>query len=304
MKVSITGFLIIGLLLFSCSNKVPKPDNLISEGKMVDIIYDVSILAAAKGVNKKLIEDKGILPETFIYSKHNIDSLQFVASLNYYADDPELYNSIYTRVENKILAKQESIGGATEKKENTTKDDQIANRSRTLLNNKNLSDLSDGYSVNIIGTSVEKTDLKFKGKDVIKVTRNSIVRAAYVVINDVEIDAQKDIEISVFVKKTQNVSAFGLRISDVYPNRVDAIFDLTQGQLKGIKSTGYFENGGATIEQVDKDWFECKIKTKTKTDKVKIIFGPTDIDKPIEGWEGKSDVLSNVYVTLPMVEKD
>ena len=71
-------FIFILIVFLSCSNKVKKPDNLISEEKMVDIIYEASILTAAQGVNKKALEDKGIEPENFVYSKFNIDSLQFV----------------------------------------------------------------------------------------------------------------------------------------------------------------------------------------------------------------------------------
>jgi hypothetical protein len=86
-----------------------KPENLISEEKMVNIIYEVSILTAAKGVNKKELEDNGIFPEEFVYSKYSIDSLQFVSSLDYYASKVDTYDNIYTKVDERITLEKERI---------------------------------------------------------------------------------------------------------------------------------------------------------------------------------------------------
>ena len=44
--------------MFSCNNieKPKKPDNLISKDRMVDVITDISLMTAAKGMNKNLLE--------------------------------------------------------------------------------------------------------------------------------------------------------------------------------------------------------------------------------------------------------
>jgi len=94
------------LLVLSCNNnsieKPKKPKDLIKKNKMVDIIYDMSIFTAAKGINKKLIEEKGVFPEDYIFSKHNVDSLQFAKSSEYYAYRLEVYEDIYSKVKLKL----------------------------------------------------------------------------------------------------------------------------------------------------------------------------------------------------------
>lgn len=97
---------ILLLFVISCKNnsvdKPKKPDNLISKDKMVTVIYDISLMNAAKGSNKKLIENKGINPEDYIYKKHNIDSLQFALSNEYYSYRLETYEAIYNNVKVKL----------------------------------------------------------------------------------------------------------------------------------------------------------------------------------------------------------
>ncbi|MCD2258238.1 DUF4296 domain-containing protein [Psychroserpens luteolus] len=300
MKYSIIVVFIV-VLIFSCSNRPSKPKNLISEEKMVDIIYDVSILTAAKGVNKKLLENNGILPENFIYSKHNIDSLQFISSLNYYASDIETYDNIYIRVEERINTQKEQIDIEGESRDIKRKEIP-KNRLRHLLTNDDISNLTDGYRVSNVRLSFESTDTDFRESDVLKVSRTTTISSAYAEMGSIDIVPNSLVEVTVFVKKPKNKSALGLRISGVYPNRVDAVFDLNNNTLKGVKSTGYFENEDASIKLINKDWYQCKIKAKANIDKVRIIFGPTDIDKSIGAWEGKSDMFSTVYLTLPKVQ--
>ena len=62
-----------------------KPKNLISKEKMVNILMDAKLIASTSYANKKTMADSGINAKTYIYTKHNIDSLQFALSNNYYA---------------------------------------------------------------------------------------------------------------------------------------------------------------------------------------------------------------------------
>jgi hypothetical protein len=98
--------ILVLFLFWACNdnsvNRPEKPDNLLSEKEMVNIIYDMSIISGAKGVNKKLIEREGIKPESYIYELHNIDSLQFLESNNYYAYDLKAYKRIYSAVRKKL----------------------------------------------------------------------------------------------------------------------------------------------------------------------------------------------------------
>lgn len=112
------------VILSSCYDvkRPEKPDNLLSEDQMVAVITDMAILSSAKGVNKKRIEENGIIPDQYIYKKNNIDSLSFAESNLYYAFDIETYNSIYARVKdtlNKKKAFHESIEEREKVKQNT-----------------------------------------------------------------------------------------------------------------------------------------------------------------------------------------
>ena len=74
------------------------PDNLIAEEKMVDILYDMSLISVSKGINKRILENNGMKPKKYILKKYNIDSLQFVLSNEYYSKDLERYLKIYEEV--------------------------------------------------------------------------------------------------------------------------------------------------------------------------------------------------------------
>ena len=116
---------VLALLLFvSCYDieKPQKPIDLILEDQMVDVLVDISIMASAKGINKRVLENKGIIPVAYIYNKHGIDSLQFVNSNNYYAHDIEVYNKIYDKVKDSLIKLRDKYK-ALEKEENKKKDE-------------------------------------------------------------------------------------------------------------------------------------------------------------------------------------
>ncbi|MCB0400347.1 MAG: DUF4296 domain-containing protein [Winogradskyella sp.] len=123
------------VLIFSCENKdkPQKPSNLISKDKMENILYDLYVINAAKGVNRKLLEDKGIVPETYILTKHQIDSAQFAESNAYYAFDPDLYKSIVEKVKNRLEKDKEKFEDLEEKE---SKEAQKRRDSISRLNEK------------------------------------------------------------------------------------------------------------------------------------------------------------------------
>ena len=101
------NFITIIFFLLSCTNnsfiEQPfQPTNLISKEKMVDIIYDMTLISVAKGVNKKILENNGIIPEQYIFNKHSIDSTVFAQSNEYYSFDLKIYQSIYDAVKIKL----------------------------------------------------------------------------------------------------------------------------------------------------------------------------------------------------------
>ena len=105
---------LIYIILIFCScdslnEENAKPNNLIPEDKMIDILYDMSLISVSKGINKRILENNGMKPKKYILKKYNIDSLQFVVSNEYYSKDLEIYLSIYEEVLNKLQLNREII---------------------------------------------------------------------------------------------------------------------------------------------------------------------------------------------------
>ena len=115
MKTYITYLFIALFVLISCKEEaVPKPDNLLSKEKMAEILYDVTLINAAKGVNKKKLEDSYMHLDAYIYQKHAIDSVVFLESNNYYAANPMQYDEIYGIVQARLTKERKAVGEAIE----------------------------------------------------------------------------------------------------------------------------------------------------------------------------------------------
>ena len=109
MSTNLKLILCFGLLAMACnsSDKHKKPENLIPKDKMTNVLYDLYIINAAKGVNRKLLEDNGVIPEDYVLTKHNIDSTQFAESNVYYAFNADDYNDIVETVKDRIEKEKE-----------------------------------------------------------------------------------------------------------------------------------------------------------------------------------------------------
>lgn len=88
------------------SKRPKKPDNLISKDQMAELLYDLHIINAAKGVNRKTLENNGFNPETYILTQYNVDSTQFADSNTYYAFNPEVYKTIVDNVKARLEAEK------------------------------------------------------------------------------------------------------------------------------------------------------------------------------------------------------
>ena len=92
-------FLFLSLFVFSCSkNPAPKPDNLLDEEVMVDIIYDISILQATDGSMPHKLTEYTIEMDEYIFEKYKIDSVTYRQNQRYYAADARKYKKIYKKV--------------------------------------------------------------------------------------------------------------------------------------------------------------------------------------------------------------
>ena len=124
MRIILT--LIILVIVQSCkdfNNK--KPENLISEDKMVEILFDLEIINAARGDNKKIIEEKISNVNNYLQNKYKIGIDQFENSISYYSSDILKYSMIIQEVEQKL----DSTKNLIEKKINAKR-----NRQDSLIN--------------------------------------------------------------------------------------------------------------------------------------------------------------------------
>lgn len=103
-KMKTKYFILFFLFVFlSCKNDgVKKPSKLIEEEKMIDILYDISIMDALKSSNPGVLEDNNIDSRNYIYKKYSIDSLQFFENTAYYASNFKKYKKMYETVEKRI----------------------------------------------------------------------------------------------------------------------------------------------------------------------------------------------------------
>ncbi|WP_375238988.1 DUF4296 domain-containing protein [Aurantibacter sp.] len=122
MKNSIYTYLLVTLILNSCYQleKPEKPNTFLSEQEMVNVLTEISILSAAKGINKKKLGENGILPKNYIYTKHKIDSVIFAENNIYYSHDLDAYNRIYNKVKDSLTLLKKKAEKNKEKKIKST----------------------------------------------------------------------------------------------------------------------------------------------------------------------------------------
>ncbi len=109
-------FLFLGVFVISCSkNPVPKPDNLLDEELMTEILFDIAILQAAEGTMQHRLAENNIKSNLFIYEKYKIDSLTFHQNQKYYASKTRKYKKMHQ----KVLERLDEIKAANEVKKDS-----------------------------------------------------------------------------------------------------------------------------------------------------------------------------------------
>ncbi len=104
--------MVLLFVLAGCTTAVEKPKKLIEKDKMIDILYDISLLEAIKSQNIK----GGISSQKsneFLFKKYQIDSLQWEENNKYYATDIEEYKKMYQEVKRRIEQETQKANGGT-----------------------------------------------------------------------------------------------------------------------------------------------------------------------------------------------
>ena len=102
MKKIIPIFILL-IVLAGCKKELVKePKRLIEKEKMVNIMYDLSLLEAMKVDNPGLMDSIKYTSNQYIYKKYKIDSVQFAQSNIYYAADYKEYEKMYNQIKARL----------------------------------------------------------------------------------------------------------------------------------------------------------------------------------------------------------
>lgn len=99
---------ILLILIISCSDQ-NSPTDLMSEEQMVDFLLDINIINSSRAYRNNSDLNYYNIKDTFLYKKHNIDSIQFVNSNSYYSSNPKKYLRIYFELQKKMRFIKDSI---------------------------------------------------------------------------------------------------------------------------------------------------------------------------------------------------
>lgn len=89
--------------MLSCESKtnLEKPEDLIPQDQMIDLLVDMNLANGARSVkNKNLQKDKNYM--YLVYKKYNIDSTRFANSNLYYTSEVEVYKKIFQEVDERL----------------------------------------------------------------------------------------------------------------------------------------------------------------------------------------------------------
>lgn len=97
--------LFISFFMFSCTSNtiLKKPDNIIPEDQMVDLLTDLFLAINAENTKNLQLERK-VNYYPLIFEKYNIDSTQFKESNYYYTSRVDDYDAILLKVEARLKA--------------------------------------------------------------------------------------------------------------------------------------------------------------------------------------------------------
>jgi hypothetical protein len=99
----ILPFFVVLVILVGCKKELVKtPNHLIEKDKMVNIMYDLSLLDAMKVQSPTLLDSFKNNSNEYIFKKYKIDSLQFAQSNIYYAADYKGYQKMFEQIKARL----------------------------------------------------------------------------------------------------------------------------------------------------------------------------------------------------------
>lgn len=178
------------------------------------------------------------------------------------------------------------------KKETEVVVEEIVKKQYEIVKNFTHLDLLNWSKVRVHAEPVLNKELQDVTYNLSRITSTE---SAYLSSDLIPVTYASEYKVSVMAKKGDNNSFFGLRITGIYPDRVDAIFDLDKGIVVEYIAAQDFERPMATIEKLSNGWYNCILSAKVAADQVRIIMGETSKEKKASNWEGKTETMGGVY---------
>jgi hypothetical protein len=99
------------MLVAACSNlnQAEKPADFYGDEKMAQILTDLYLIEGSMTSNRAAFVDLQTLPNDYIYSKYDTDSLTFQQNLNYYSNRVKLYEQVLNQAQENINGVLDSI---------------------------------------------------------------------------------------------------------------------------------------------------------------------------------------------------
>ena len=143
-------------------------------------------------------------------------------------------------------------------------------------------------------------DIKFLEKSkygrVIRLERTNDTSSSYAASQNVKVATGQEYSMSVLAKPSQHKGFLGLRLSGVYQDRLDAVFDLSSSEVKNTFSGGDFHLTQASALELDDGWIKCEIRGRVSSEKVRMIFGPTNSRIRPGIWESKAGGIKEIKI--------
>ncbi|NDI97912.1 DUF4296 domain-containing protein [Flavobacterium sp. LaA7.5] len=134
------ALILLAFLVLACNDDTPqKPEKLLTEDEMVDVLYDITILQSVKSFNPKVLRENKIDLPDYVYNKYNIDSTVFAQNHAYYAAQLNVYEQIHNRVTDRVKKEKEPFDTEQPK----TEKDSLKEDKKKMLGKNALKKLND-----------------------------------------------------------------------------------------------------------------------------------------------------------------
>lgn len=169
------------------------------------------------------------------------------------------------------------------------------NKPKEILEAVLLSD--DVTTFRKIGLEITDVSEMFLDQNVYLLSRNNDdSKSSYASTKKVAVDYAGVYKVSLIAKKGSIGDLIGLRIAGTYPDRVDAVFNLKNGTVKGVEKSRDFENESANIEDLGNGWYKCSVSAEVSADEIMLFMGPTIGNRKANTWTIKTQTICNVNI--------